>query len=157
MPTLTVQEFSSALSVPTTVAARPLSARSLLRTLRLTLCDGGGRAGTGSATPSIILAFAPASRFAIISLISSIPRSNCSSVIALTPPECSNFQLFRDEHGADLQVARRALPPHPLEHFAPMLLPVLRQIEQKALVERSARSLRRAARVSREPLARTCR
>jgi hypothetical protein len=29
-----------------------------------------------------------------------------------------------------------------------MLLPVLRQIEQKALVERSARSLRRAARVS---------
>jgi len=52
------------------------------------------------------------------------------------------FQLFRDEHGADLQVARRALPPNPLEHLAPMLLPVLRQIEQKALVERSARSLR---------------
>src|SRR5262245_44891815 len=50
-----------------------------------------------------------------------------------------HFQLFRDEHGADLQVA---LPPHPLEHLAPMLLPVLRQIEQKALVERSARSLR---------------
>jgi hypothetical protein len=52
-----------------------------------------------------------------------------------------HFQLFRDEHGADLQVARRALPPHPLEHLAPMLLPILRQIEQKALVERSARSL----------------
>ena len=61
------------------------------------------------------------------------------------------FQLFRDEHGADLQVARRALPPNPLEHLAPMLLPVLRQIEQKALVERSARSFRRAARVSRNP------
>src|SRR5262245_27352550 len=61
------------------------------------------------------------------------------------------FQLFRDEHGADLQVARRALPPHPLENLPPMLLPVLRQIEQKALVERSARSLRRATRVSREP------
>src|SRR5262247_1754843 len=55
------------------------------------------------------------------------------------------FQLFRDEHGADLQVARRALPPHPLEHLSPMLLPVLRQIEQKALVERSARGLRAAA------------
>jgi hypothetical protein len=52
------------------------------------------------------------------------------------------FQLFRDEHGADLQVARRALPPNPLEHLAPMLLPVLRQIEQKALVERSPRGLR---------------
>jgi hypothetical protein len=51
------------------------------------------------------------------------------------------FQLFRDEHGADLQVARRALPPNPLEHLSPMLLPILRQIEQKALVERSARSL----------------
>ena len=31
--------------------------------------------------------------------------------------------------------------PH-IEHSAPMLLPVLRQIEQKALVERSAHSLR---------------
>src|SRR5262249_45979618 len=62
-----------------------------------------------------------------------------------------DFQLFRDEHGAALQVARRALPPNPLEHLAPMLLPVLRQIEQKALVERSARSFRRAARVSRNP------
>src|SRR5262244_2834700 len=62
-----------------------------------------------------------------------------------------HFQLFRDEHGADLQVARRALPPNPLEHLPPMLLPVLRQIEQKALVERSARSLRAAARVSRNP------
>jgi hypothetical protein len=41
----TAQEFPSALSVPTTLAARPLSARSLLRTLRLALCDGGGRAG----------------------------------------------------------------------------------------------------------------
>src|SRR5215472_15910334 len=51
------------------------------------------------------------------------------------------FQLFRDEHGADLQVARRALPPNPLEHLSPMLLPILRQIEQKALLERSARSL----------------
>src|SRR5262249_45946919 len=36
------------------------------------------------------------------------------------------FQLFRDEHGADLQVARRALPPNPLEHLAPMLLPIFR-------------------------------
>src|SRR5262249_25640960 len=40
---VTVQEFPSALSVPTTLAARPLSARSLLRTLRLALRDGGGR------------------------------------------------------------------------------------------------------------------
>ena len=31
---------------------------SLLRVLRLGLRDGGGRAGTGSATPSITLAFA---------------------------------------------------------------------------------------------------
>src|SRR5262249_33482673 len=58
------------------------------------------------------------------------------------------FQLFRDEHGADLQIRSRRLAPHPLEHLAPMLLPILRQIEQKPLVERSARGLRRAAGVS---------
>src|SRR5262249_3756555 len=63
--------------------------RALLRTLRLALRDGGGRAGTGSGTPSITLAFAPASRCAISSLITSIERSISSSVIALTPPECS--------------------------------------------------------------------
>src|SRR5262249_60572622 len=39
VPMLTVQEFPSALSVPTTLAARPLSARSLLRALRLALRD----------------------------------------------------------------------------------------------------------------------
>src|SRR5262249_9776153 len=60
-------------------------------------------------------------------------------------------EVERDEHRADLQVARRALPPNPLEHLAPMLLPVLRQIEQKAPVERSPCSPRRAARVSRDP------
>src|SRR5262245_24367835 len=88
---LTVQEFPSALSVPTTLAARPLSARSLLRTLRLALRDGGGRAGTGSASPSITLAFASASRLAISSSIASMARSICSSVIALTPPVCSTW------------------------------------------------------------------
>src|SRR5262249_29746601 len=61
------------------------------RILRLALRDGGGRAGTGSAIPSIILAFASASRLAIISRRISIERSNCSSLIALTPPECSHF------------------------------------------------------------------
>ena len=30
---------------------------------------------------------------------------------------------------------------HPLKHLSPVLLPILRQIEQKALVERSARGL----------------
>ena len=37
---------------------------------------------------------------------------------------------------------------NPLEHLAPMLLPIFRQIEQKALVERAPRSFRRAARIS---------
>src|SRR6516164_1668469 len=50
----------------------------------------------------------------------------------------------RHQHCADLQVRRRRLAPHPLEHLSPMLLPILSQIEQKALVERSARSFRRA-------------
>src|SRR5262249_54523425 len=50
---------------------------------------GDGKLGTAS--PSITLAFAAASRFAIISSINSSDRSSCSSVIALTPPECSNF------------------------------------------------------------------
>src|SRR5262249_50602305 len=61
------------------------------RLRRLVLRDGGGRAGTGSGTPSITLAFAPAWRLAISSSIASIARSICSSVIALTPPEWSNF------------------------------------------------------------------
>jgi len=69
----------------------------------------------------------------------------------LNPSRMLDFHFPRHQHCADLQVARRALPPNPLEHLAPMLLPVLRQIEQKALVERSARSFRRAARVSRNP------
>src|SRR5262249_45366068 len=51
---------------------------------------GGGRAGTGSGTPSTTLAFAAASRSAISSFISSIERSSCSSVIALTPPAVSS-------------------------------------------------------------------
>src|SRR5262245_9252726 len=80
-----------ALTVPATLATRPLSARSLLRTLRLALCDGGGRAGAGSATPSITLAFAPASRLANCSLMNSIDRSICSSVMALMSPECSTW------------------------------------------------------------------
>src|SRR5215468_8311854 len=62
---------------------------SLLRVLRLGLRGAGGAAG--SAIPSTTLAFAEASRFAIISSINSRDRSSCSSVIALTPPECSNF------------------------------------------------------------------
>src|SRR5262245_9200553 len=53
-----------------------------------------------------------------------------------------DLHLARHQHCANLQVCRRRLAPHPLEHLAPMLLPVLRQIEQKALVERSTRSLR---------------
>src|SRR5215470_14922327 len=101
---LTVQEFPSALSVPTTLAARPLSARSLLRTLRLALRDGGGRAGTGSGAPSITLAFAPASRCASICWISSIPRSSCSSVFA----DFSNDRLGRaDGRHQDLPAGGR--------------------------------------------------
>src|SRR5262249_16185181 len=50
---------------------------------------GAGKLGVAS--PSIPLSFAPASRCASISWISPIPRSSCSSVIALTPPECSSL------------------------------------------------------------------
>src|SRR5262249_19769030 len=79
--------------------------------------------------------------------------SYCIKPVALPPGRARlstklQLHLPRHQHCANLQVARRALPPHPLEHFPPMLLPILSQIEQKALVERSARSLRRAARVS---------
>src|SRR5262245_49057927 len=52
------------------------------------------------------------------------------------------LHLPRHQKRADLQVGSRRLAPHALEHLWPMLLPVLRQVEQKALVERSARSLR---------------
>src|SRR6516225_6879313 len=61
------------------------------------------------------------------------------------------LHLLRHQHRADLQIRSRRLAPHPLEHLSPMLLPILRQIEQKAFVERSARCLWRAARVSRMP------
>src|SRR5262245_59220527 len=69
----------------------------------------------------------------------------------LDPAGMLQLHLPGHQHCADLQIRRRRLAPHPLEHVAPMLLPVLRQIEQKALVERSARGFRAAARVSREP------
>src|SRR5215831_3749808 len=75
--------------------ARPV--QGLLERLTLALgilvppLPGAGKLGTTSASPSITLAFAAASRLAINSLMISIPRSSCSSVIALTPPECSNF------------------------------------------------------------------
>src|SRR5215470_12707844 len=71
------------------VAHDTTSSLPLLRVLRLGL-RGAGRAA-GSATPSTTLAFAPASRAAINSLIISSDRSSCSSVMAFTPPECSNF------------------------------------------------------------------
>ena len=45
-----------------------------------------------SLTPSIILAFAPASRLAISSFISSIDRSSCSSVISLIALLCSTLR-----------------------------------------------------------------
>src|SRR5215471_4777243 len=60
----------------------------------------------------------------------------------LNPAGMLQLHLPRHQHCADLQIRSRRLAPHPLENFSPMLLPVLRQIEQKALVERSARSLR---------------
>src|SRR5262245_60573770 len=50
---------------------------------------GGGKLGTSS--PSTTLAFAAAFRLAIISLMISMPHSISSVLIALTPPECSNF------------------------------------------------------------------
>src|SRR5262245_52153050 len=52
---------------------------------------GGGKLGTTSASPSITLAFSPAARCAIRLSMDSRVRSSCSSVMALTPPECSNF------------------------------------------------------------------
>src|SRR5262249_19596514 len=67
-------------------------------------------------------------------------RLNAALVLAL--------HFFRHQHCAALQLSSRRLAPNPLEHLSPMLLPILRQIEQKALVERSARGLRRAAGVS---------
>src|SRR5215813_6693522 len=54
-----------------------------------------------------------------------------------------DLHLARDQHCADFQIRSRRLAPHPLENLPPMLLPVLRQIDQKPLVERSARSFRR--------------
>src|SRR5262245_26299608 len=60
----------------------PNGAQPLQEFLALT---GGGKLGTAS--PSITLAFAAASRCAISASIISIARSISSSVIALTPPE----------------------------------------------------------------------
>src|SRR5262249_39536820 len=52
---------------------------------------GAGKLGTTSASPSITLAFAPASRFAIISLSSSTVRSSCSSAMSLIGLLCSTL------------------------------------------------------------------
>src|SRR5262249_58091283 len=71
----------------------------------------GASNATVSAVPSTTLAFAAASRLAIISLISSIERSICSVVMALMPPLCSTFisrgtsktNNFRNTAGFDAQ------------------------------------------------------
>jgi len=60
----------------------------------------------------------------------------------LTPPECSNFISRGTSKAQTFKYAAGELAPHPLENLPPMLLPVLRQIEQKALVERPPRGLR---------------
>src|SRR6516165_348489 len=84
-------------AVPEYPAARARPVQGLLERLTLALgilvppLPGAGKLGTTSASPSITLAFRAASRSASIPLISSIDRSICSSVIALMPPECSNF------------------------------------------------------------------
>jgi len=52
---------------------------------------GAGKLGTTSASPSITLAAAPASRRAIQFSSASIAAVICSVVIPLTPAECSNF------------------------------------------------------------------
>src|SRR5215468_5449515 len=77
--------------------ARPF--QGLLERLTLALgilvppLPGAGKLGTTSASPSITLALAPrpAARCAIRLSMASRVRSSSSSVIALTPPECSNF------------------------------------------------------------------
>src|SRR5262245_50163520 len=63
-------------------------ARSLQELLALTAV-GAGKLGVAS--PSITLAFAPASRCASISLISSIERSICSVVMSLIALLCSTL------------------------------------------------------------------
>src|SRR5262249_783096 len=113
--------------------------------------SGAGNA-TVSAVPSMTLAFAPASRFASISLISSIPRSSCSSVIALTPPVCSNF-ISRGTRCAqifitDFHISRRLLLTHLFNRGRPVLFEVGSEREQEILVERSTCSLQGPARVS---------
>ena len=53
-----------------------------------------------------------------------------------------HLHLARHQHCADFQIRSRRLAPNSLEHLSPVLLPILRKIEQKALVERSTRGLR---------------
>ena len=79
------------------------------------------------------LGIAAASRCASISLMISIERSICSVVITLIPPECSTCISRGTNIAQTFNYA--AGDSHPLEHLSPMLLPILSQIEQKALVE----------------------
>jgi hypothetical protein len=46
-----------------------------------------------------------------------------------------DLHLARHQHRADFQIRSRRFPPNPLEHLASVPLPVLSQIEYKALVE----------------------
>jgi hypothetical protein len=52
-----------------------------------------------------------------------------------------NPHFLRHQHCADLEIAGRTFPAHPLKHLAPMQLPILRQIGEKVLVKRPPRSL----------------
>ena len=74
---------------------------------------GAGKLGTTSASPSITFAASPACA-ANIALIAAMASSISSSLIALTPPECSNFisrgtrsaQIFRYAAGCVLRPSR---------------------------------------------------
>ena len=119
----------------------PMS-RVALRRVRRGVGPSNSPGDGDSSTASITLAFAPASRAASMLWITSIPRLKFLIAHALYAAGMLDFQLAWHEHCADFQIRSRRVAPNSLEHLAPMLLPVLRQIDQKALVERSAGSLR---------------
>src|SRR5262249_28722285 len=109
--------------------------------------SGAGSAAASTGSPSISLAFAAASRLAIASLSNSTPRSICSSVIALTPPDLQ-LHLPRHQQDKQFQKYRRLVPHHLLYRLAAAATEGKMHLADGVGVQRMTRTLGVSAKVS---------
>src|SRR5262249_42252736 len=113
--------------------------------------NGPGQLRTTSASPSITLAFAPASRCASISLISSIPRSRLLIAHRLNAAGMLDLHFARHEQGAYLHVGSELRFPHFFNGLTSVQAEVIGQRADKVGAERPTRPFQGPASISRHP------